>query len=63
MGYFPSIDERLVTVLGEKFPDQCPELGMSDQEIWFKAGQASVARWLKSQYEQQQDDAFTLEDN
>ena len=61
MVYFPSIDERLVIALAEQFPDQCPELDLIEKEVWFKAGQASVVRWLRMKYEQQQEDAMHLE--
>ena len=61
MVYFPSIDERLVSALSEQFPDKAPELGLMEKEVWFKAGQASVIRWLRSKYEEQQDDALAME--
>ena len=61
MVYFPSIDERLVTALAEQFPDQCPDLGQQGDEVWFKAGKASVVSWLRSKYEEHQDDALSLE--
>jgi len=50
-----------VTALAEQFPDQCPDLGQSGDEVWFKAGQASVVRWLRSKYEEQEDDALSME--
>ena len=53
MSYFPSIDERMVTALAEQFPDKAPDLGQSQEEVWFMAGQVSVVRWLRSKYEDQ----------
>ena len=47
MGLIPSIDDRLVTELAKKFPDQAPSLDLSDKEVWFRAGQVSVVRYLK----------------
>lgn len=36
------------------FPDECPKLTCTDREVWFKAGQAYVVKFLKLQYELQQ---------
>lgn len=55
MDYFPPIDEQLVSGLGKQFPDQAPDLDMTEKEIWFKAGQVSVIRWLARRYEDQQE--------
>lgn len=41
-----SID--LIKELDAMYPDQCPDLKVSDREIWFKAGQRSVVRFLMS---------------
>jgi hypothetical protein len=37
----------LVAELAKKFPDQAPSLDLSDKEVWFRAGQVSVVRYLK----------------
>jgi hypothetical protein len=47
VGLIPSIDDRLVAELAKKFPDQAPSLDLSDKEVWFRAGQVSVVRYLK----------------
>ena len=47
MSYLPPIDEALVRVLAEQFPDMAPDIDWSDREIMFKAGQVSVVRWLR----------------
>lgn len=54
MDYFPPIDERLIAALGTKFPDQSPDLSMSEKEVWFAAGRADVVRWLALKLEEQQ---------
>ena len=54
MDYFPPIDERLITALGTKFPDQSPDLSMLEKEVWFAAGRADVVRWLALKLEEQQ---------
>ena len=61
MAYFPNVDERLIVHLQQQFPDKCPDLDLSEKEVWFKAGQASVARWLQRRYEEQQADVHLLE--
>ncbi len=47
MGLIPPIDDRMVAELAKKFPDQAPSLDLTDREVWFRAGQVSVVRYLK----------------
>ncbi len=54
MGYGPSIDKNLVAEMAIKFPDQAPSLEMEEKEVWFRAGQASVVRWLAQRCEDQE---------
>ena len=61
MAYFRNIDERFVAALDEQFPDQCPDLSLSEKEVWFKSGQASVIKWLKRRLEEQENDVYQLE--
>ena len=61
MTYFPNIDERLIAALDEQFPDQCPDLSLSEKEVWFKSGQASVIKWLKRRLVEQENDVYQLE--
>ena len=51
-----------MAALATKFPDQAPELDSSEKEVWFKAGQVSVVRWLSSQLEEQQNGPFQMEE-
>jgi len=37
-----------IAYLKSQFPDTCPALSLSDREIWFRAGQASVWKHLLS---------------
>jgi hypothetical protein len=37
----------LVEELAKKFPDQAPDLDLSEKEVWFRAGQVSVVRFLQ----------------
>jgi hypothetical protein len=57
----PPISKRLVAVLATKFPDQAPDLDCSEKEVWFRAGQVSVVRWLASKLEEQENGPFELE--
>jgi hypothetical protein len=43
----PSFTVDLIPLLDAHFPNQCPSISMSDREVWFKAGQASVVSYLK----------------
>ena len=58
----PPISERLVAALATKFPDQAPDLDCPDREVWFRAGQVSVVRWLAAQLEEQQNGPFQMEE-
>jgi hypothetical protein len=51
----------LVAVLATKFPDQAPDLDCPDREVWFRAGQVSVVRWLVSKLEEQESVPFDSE--
>ena len=51
--WVPPIPERLVSVLAEQFPDQAADLEWNDREVWFRAGQASVVRYLRVRLEEQ----------
>ena len=57
----PPISERLVAVLATKFPDQAPDLDCPEKEVWYRAGQVSVVRWLASKLEEQQNGPFETE--
>lgn len=51
----PVLDQRLINHLEALYPDRCPNPGMLMEEVWFKAGQASVVRHLVQMYERQQE--------
>ena len=50
---FPLIPLPLLKALEDLYPNRCPDLNTPDREIWFKAGQAAVVQFLKTQYERQ----------
>lgn len=62
MAYLPPIDERLVTALAKQFPDQAAELNWLEKEVYFRAGQVSVVRWLRAMWQEQQQHPIDLED-
>jgi len=51
----PPIDQRLITHLEALYPDRSPTPGMASDEVWYRAGQASVVRHLVDTYERQQE--------
>ena len=53
MAFLPPIDHKLLVALMEKFPDQAPDINLSEKEVWYRSGQVSVVRWLQNQYEEQ----------
>ena len=53
MSYLPKIDERLVAALATQFPERSADLDWSEKEVWFKAGQCDVVRWLAQKLEEQ----------
>ena len=55
----PPIDQRLVAAMASEFPDQAPSLEWSEKEIYFRAGQVSVVRWLAVKHRDQQEDLLT----
>ena len=54
----PPIDPRLVEVLGNRFPERCPNPSDSEREIWMKAGERRLVTWLAHHLAQQQEDPF-----
>lgn len=50
---FPLIPPSLFSELDRLFPEACPDLKDSDREVWFKAGERSVIRFLKSKLDEQ----------
>lgn len=51
----PPIDPALLTYLERLFPDQAPNLRLSDKEVWYAAGGVHVVRHLRMILQQQQE--------
>lgn len=45
--------DRLIARLREEFPDRAPSLGLSAEEVWFRAGQAHVVRFVNAWVEEE----------
>jgi hypothetical protein len=50
---FPGLTEKLLSVLEELYPNECPALNLSEREIWYRAGQHAVVQRLRAEYETQ----------
>jgi hypothetical protein len=51
----------MVAALAAQFPERAADLDWSEKEVWFRAGQVSVVRWLASKLEEQEEGVFVLE--
>lgn len=62
MPYFPRLSEQLIAALATQFPERAADLDWHEKEVWFRAGQVSVVRWLAAKLEEQEEGEFNLED-
>lgn len=46
----PPIPENLLNFLDKAFPEKCPDLDAPDREVWARAGERRVVRFLKRQF-------------
>ena len=53
---FPPIDKAILEALKELFPNVSPPLNWSEKEVWYKAGQRSVIRFLHEIIKEQEED-------
>lgn len=65
METFPHIPEDLLNALEEAFPERSADLNWSDREVWYKAGQRQVVRFLRNAFEEQNSNILntTVTDN
>jgi len=49
----PAIPEPLIRVLDEQFPEMSPNPRDDEREIWMKAGERRLIRYLLEQYKRQ----------
>ena len=57
----PRLTDQMVAALAAQFPEPHLLLDWSEKEVWFRAGQVSVVRWLASKLEEQEEGDFVLE--
>jgi hypothetical protein len=54
----PVIEPEIIKYLEELYPDKAPDLSMEEKLIWFTAGQVSVVRHLRDQYNLQEETKY-----
>ena len=62
MSYFPLLSQHLIAALQGQFPERAAELDWSEKEVWYRAGQVSVVRWLAAKQEEQEKTPFSDEE-
>ncbi len=50
---FPLIPKPLLDELNHRYPERYPEMEWSDREVWLKAGERRVVRFLNEMYKRQ----------
>ena len=45
----PVITDELIKALDQVFPNRCPDLSLSDREVWYRSGQRYVVDYLIEQ--------------
>ena len=53
MAKIPHVSKELIDFLDEQFPERTPEMSWSDREIWVKAGERKLVRYLHRLFEEQ----------
>ena len=51
----PIISKEVIEYCDTIFPDRCPDIKLSEKEVWFKAGQRSVVNHLIKQKQIQEE--------
>lgn len=49
----PLITEELMNYLNKLYPERCPDPRHNDREIWMRAGERRVVRFLQSVFDGQ----------
>lgn len=49
----PVVPQDLLEALEKRFPDRCPDPQWTDREIWMRVGEQRVIRFLRSVFNQQ----------
>lgn len=59
----PPLSAELLKALDELYPEASADLRWTDRDVWFKAGQRQVIRFLKEQFKRQQEASNVLYDS
>lgn len=51
----PPLSEQLVNAMDHLFPERCPDPKQSERDIWIAVGKRLVARFLREQFNRQQE--------
>lgn len=51
----PELSQELLAALDTIFPEASADLSWTDRQVWFKAGQRYVVKWLIEQHRRQQE--------
>jgi len=57
---FPEVTNELLRELDKRFPERCPDPKDSEREVWMKAGERRLVRFLHQQAKLQQQRKVTL---
>jgi len=57
----PMLHRQQVEALDALYPEQSAEMDWSDREVWFKAGQRSVIRFLWKQIQIQEENILDID--
>ena len=55
----PVITDELIQALDQVFPNRCPDLSLSDREVWYRSGQMYVVDYLIEQQLRQKETMLT----
>ena len=55
----PVITDELIKALDQVFPNRCPDLSLSDREVWYRSGQRYVVDYLIEQQLRQKETMLT----
>lgn len=56
----PPLPKELIDYLEATVPEQCPQLTMSDREVWHYAGKRALVRGLVEQFKSQQENILEV---
>lgn len=58
MESLPVVPKDLLEALEDRFPERCPDPSWSDREIWMRVGARQVIRFLRLEFESQNENVM-----